>query len=80
MSWNEYRPGFWKKNGKGFLFCMDCYVPYPTGFMVHNKVWKEAEFKTSYDGVICIQCFEERLGRTIKAEDLTEVPLNNCVI
>lgn len=78
--WIEKRPGVWINVycDKYYFFCMDCLIEDMTMFMVYNSIWKgEARMK---NGNICISCFEDRLGRDIAAEDLTDAPINTMNI
>lgn len=42
-------------------------------YMVEDEVWKEAKMK---EGMLCIDCLEKRIGRTLKCEDFKKCPLN----
>jgi hypothetical protein len=43
-------------------------------YMVHDALWLNANPQT--DGMLCIGCLEERLGRTPTSEDFTDAPIN----
>lgn len=43
-------------------------------YMVKNSMWEAMGAGTGY---LCIDCLEGRLGRTLRAEDFSDVPLNN---
>lgn len=54
---------------------------YETGgdwFMVKNKLWLQVTKKE--DKVICKDCFEKILGRTLTEEDLMSCPMNYPVV
>jgi hypothetical protein len=58
-------------------FCLDCPVkPMDINeyYMVHDKVWLEANPVDS--GMLCISCLENRLGRQLTKMDFTDCPLN----
>lgn len=61
----------------GLWFCMDCLRQYPGWFDVKQSVWQEAGFKKYRDGIICVWCFEKRLGRPLLCEDLSSSTLND---
>jgi hypothetical protein len=57
--------------------CLDCGVH--TGdtdeyYMVHDNLWTEAH--PNDDGMLCIGCLEERLGRMLTADDFPDYPVN----
>jgi hypothetical protein len=43
-------------------------------WMAHSDLWCEHTFKGD---MVCISCFEDRLGRPIFADDLNDAPLND---
>ena len=45
--------------------------------MVRSSIWKEAGLD---QGVICLECFMERLGRLLTEEDLTDCAMNKTII
>lgn len=58
-------------------FCLDCNEH--TGeineyYMVHDALW--VVNVPEYHGMMCIGCFEDRLGRKLEKEDFTDCPLN----
>ena len=58
-------------------FCLDCNEH--TGeineyYMVHDALW--VVNVPEYHGMMCIGCFEDRLGRKLEPEDFTDCPLN----
>lgn len=57
-------------------WCVDCEVH--TGiigdyYMVHKHLW--AEFGSD-DGMLCIACLENRMGRTLTPDDFSDAPVN----
>jgi hypothetical protein len=42
-------------------------------YMVHNAIWAEAKMG---EGYLCIECLEQRLGRTLTARDFMHAPIN----
>jgi hypothetical protein len=53
-------------------------------YMVHDEVWAEAGMRTGlihpYGGggdYLCIGCLENRIGRRLRANDFTGVPIND---
>lgn len=44
-------------------------------YMVHDEVWKLAELGET-DGMLCVGCLEERIGRRLQADDFTDAPVN----
>lgn len=54
-------------------------------YMVHNTIWMEAFGVSGIEawtedypqGDLCIRCIERRLGRELKVNDFTNVPLND---
>jgi len=67
--------------------CADCGLGYITEgeyCMVKNEVWEQAwvgRLKPWHalpgQQVLCIGCFEARIGRTMIASDFTDVPIND---
>ena len=68
----KLRPGVFEKIvdgqvSKSFHYeCQDCEEPYPSLFVVKDELWNRLGLK----GWICRICFEKRLGRKLKLEDL----------
>lgn len=56
------------------FWCQDCKTTAHglTNFMVENTLWRSQHLT----GIICWQCFEERIGRQLEEEDLKDVPSN----
>jgi hypothetical protein len=63
-NFDDYEHGF---------YCADCSESYPSLFMVHDWLWQKYG---QGDAVLCLGCFEARLGRDVVQEDLTAVPVN----
>lgn len=55
-------------------FCRDCRRKNPVSFMVNDALWAAAGLKKA--GVICVECFEKRIGRRIKSADLRVCKMN----
>jgi len=51
-------------------FCTDCQEPWPSMFMVHNSLW--AQYGSGH-GVLCLRCFEKRLGAETHGSGLDSV-------
>lgn len=43
------------------------------GYMVHDELWAA---HGNGKGILCVGCFEARLGRSLEIGDLKPVPLN----
>jgi hypothetical protein len=41
--------------------------------MVRDAIWTEAKMQKGY---LCIGCLEQRLGRTLTADDFADLPVN----
>ena len=57
--------------------CLDCGVDTLASleyYMVHDKVWPLG--KLDGDGLLCIGCLEQRIGRQVTRDDFTAVPIN----
>jgi len=63
--------------------CMDC-LRFNDSYMVRSAVWHEAterEEGSDGDGLLCFECLELRLGRSLKIEDFLETaPINRGVL
>lgn len=60
--------------------CMDCGVHTVKAgeyYMLTDRVW--AKVHDQYEGMLCIGCVEERLGRKLRASDFARCPLNTNV-
>jgi hypothetical protein len=58
--------------------CLDCKVHTAKAgeyYMLTDRTW--ARVHDSYDGMLCIGCVEERLGRELRACDFLTCPLND---
>lgn len=65
-------------NEHGDFFCVDCTactLCVYEYYMVTDQVWKLTGLR-GYDGMLCIGCLEQRLGRLLTREDFTDVPIN----
>ena len=58
--------------------CVDCGMPHfhQLMFRVHDQLW--AEYAPSIDALLCLPCFEKRLGRRLDKTDLTPNTYVNC--
>lgn len=60
--------------------CLDCRVDtFDAGemYMVHDELW-ERVVGDKRAGMLCVGCFEARLGRYLTPADFTDAPLNWC--
>ncbi len=57
--------------------CHDCKVwtDYEY-YMVEHHLWQQAAEGTHEDAMLCIGCFEHRLGRSLKPLDFLDAPIN----
>lgn len=58
--------------------CVDC--TYDTNelgeyYMVQDEVWMQAQLDAT-DGMLCIGCLEQRIGRRLKPADFIDAPIN----
>lgn len=77
----EIHPGvFQRKATEGhrpdYLACMDCRQADPMSFWVEDDVWQAAGLNR---GIICIPCFETRVGRKLTIQDFKPVPMNDPI-
>lgn len=77
----EIHPGvFQRKDTQGhkpdYLACMDCRQADPMMFWVEDDVWQAAGLSR---GIICLPCFETRLGRKLVIQDFKPVPMNDAI-
>jgi hypothetical protein len=60
--------------------CVDCLneTTFTKGneeyYMVHNALWLKAN--PQINGMLCIGCLENRIGRRLMQADFTDVPIN----
>ncbi len=60
---------------KAFL-CLDCGVD--TGFeyyMIHDHLWLNV--MPDREGMLCVGCLEDRLGRKLCSRDFPDMPIND---
>jgi len=62
-----------------FHYCMDCKVLYPPLFMVYADLWLSV-FPSHKSGIICWECFETRIGRSLRIGDLIHESVNEPYI
>lgn len=55
-------------------YCVGCGCLNPTLFMVHDALW--AAVVSDPRALLCLQCFQSRLGRPVTRADLRDVPCN----
>jgi hypothetical protein len=61
--------------------CLDCRneTTFKKGpceyYMVHNELWARAN--PQVNGMLCIGCLEDLIGRRLTPDDFTDVPINN---
>lgn len=61
------------------FLCLDCdddTLDSGEYYMVLPSIWKGVTDEDERDGMLCVGCLEERLGRTLTADDFTGCPLN----
>ncbi len=59
-------------------FCLDCQINTLEAYeyyMVHDHVWSQTGLKKN-DGMLCISCLENRIGRTLNSKDFTNALIN----
>ena len=63
------------------FLCLDCGSNTAPGgdgldeyYMIENEVW--CSVNPSGEGMLCVGCLEDRLGRKLSPEDFTDCPLN----
>lgn len=59
------------------FLCLDCNVSTLWNgeyYMVKNKIWNKIH--PDMEGMLCVGCLEERLGRSLIPADFTKCPLN----
>lgn len=55
-------------------FCADCKEAWPSFYMVHDHLWEK---HASNVQLLCVDCLEKRVGRTLTCEDLNNALLND---
>lgn len=83
-SWKQFESGRGTRKivieGRDFYqyraMCKFC-KGHDNGYMVTKQVWSQV--MTTYSGVVCLSCFQERLGRNLELEDFTEFPINTQI-
>ena len=86
--WEERRPGFIQRrltlNGIPFIQtkidCQDCgHRDHQCilDYVVVDEVWQQVA--DPLDGILCLSCLEDRLGRGIREEDLKDIPVNRTL-
>jgi len=54
--------------------CADC-GGHGYGYMLRDSLWVLVN-RGSRDGFLCLPCVERRLGRPLRRDDFTDVPIN----
>lgn len=57
--------------------CPDCGIPDADVYMVLDELWLAVN--GSYEGQLCVECFERRLGRNLTMADLKKDPPCNAL-
>lgn len=71
-----------KEERQQLFICDDCGVntsEIHEYYMVHDDIWRSVA-GDSLEGMLCIGCLEDRLGRRLTAEDFTDCILNNAKV
>lgn len=59
-------------------YCVDCKVDtliIGEYYMLHHSVWEDTGLGL-YDGMLCIGCVENRIGRQLTSDDFSNFPIN----
>lgn len=81
--WKTVRPGYFRRkvyiDGEEFdetnIRCQYCggkSYECVTSYMVKDSLWESS----GEEGIVCLSCFEESIGRPVTIEDLKDVPIN----
>lgn len=62
-----------KKSGFECKDCSVCTLKAKEYYMVNKELWDNFGCGKS---MLCIECLESRMGRTLKASDFTDAPIN----
>lgn len=87
LPWEEvpHRPGFRRRSvvlsdGSKIEdtehYCPDCHDLWPEPFIAKQNLWQQYG---NENGILCVPCFEIRMGRRLTAEDLQTHPLINAL-
>lgn len=60
-------------------YCLDCGIDTIESneyYMVNKDLWSQVTTEESGEGMLCIGCLEERLGRRLSRKDFIDVPVN----
>jgi hypothetical protein len=63
----ELNESYWRFKPRPYFRCRDCGVNEPPMFVVHDDIWLSVAPKQA---VLCLTCFENRLGRPVVPLDL----------
>jgi hypothetical protein len=66
-----------KRSNRHCVDCGVCTIKLQEYYMVRHELWAQAGMDRN-GGMLCINCLEHRLGRTLIASDFLDVPLNKA--
>jgi hypothetical protein len=77
-AYNKARIIIWLKDKLELFWCLDC--PLNTKelleyYNVHDNIWNSVA--SPNDGMLCIGCLENRLGRRLSRNDFSDAPINH---
>jgi hypothetical protein len=58
--------------------CKDCGRERPEFYMVENRVWY-GEAKARHNDILCLDCLERKIGRSLDISDFKEIPVNELL-
>lgn len=63
---------------RSVCLCQDCFSQRDIWFVVHDSLWSDV---VPEDGIICMSCFERRMGRPLRPLDLrTDATMNHPIL
>lgn len=48
-------------------------------YMVQDEIWNEVTKNLDHDGMLCVGCLEDILGRKLTEKDFTNCPVNDGI-
>ena len=60
-----------------FTYCLSCFHMRPDSYMLKNRVWNSVI--DSGNGIYCLSCVEDLLGRRLVIDDFLDVPINKSI-
>lgn len=77
--WDDEDPGYVEYETDPMWNCIDCGIH--TGlhleyYMVRDDVWALSGLG-GHDGMLCIACLEDRIGRALTPDDFPDLPINS---